>query len=244
LRNKQSLITWGVIVALLVGSGILTIFIPALFGSGSSTPLPTEPSTVTIMFPIPIAGQNSITLPSWLVMLGLALIVPGLVIGAGLTLGIIYIILSRLASNAAVNPEYQARAAVLDKRQEEKIKAMRQTRQTSVSPESRWQRWAVFTTGAVILMFVGFLALLFSSTLFPEGPIARQDTLVNLGRIFVVASMLIALVVMIFTLRSERLVRFDQAETLSIPWNFLAVLISGLLVVGLGIGILLWLNTT
>jgi uncharacterized membrane protein (DUF485 family) len=175
-------------------------------------------------------------------MLALALIVPGLVIGAGLTLGIIYIILSRLVTGAVENPEYQARAAALDKRQEEKIKAMRQTRQTSVSPESRWQRWAVFTTGAVILMFVGFLALIFSSTLFPEGPVARQDTLVNLGRIFVVASMLIALVVMIFTLRSERLAGFDQAETLSIPWNFIAVLLSGLIVVGLGIGFLAWLN--
>ncbi|MFO7661241.1 MAG: hypothetical protein R6X18_01480 [Chloroflexota bacterium] len=231
-------------MALLIGSGILTIFIPALFGSGSSTPVPSEPSTVTITFPIPIAGQTFVTLPSWLVMLGLALIIPGLVIGAGLTLGIIYIILSRLVTNTAGNPEYQAHAAVLDKRQEEKIKTMRQTRQTSVSPESRWQRWAVFTTGAVILLFVGSLALLFSSSLFPDGLIARQDALVNLGRIFVLASLLIALVVMIFTLRSERLVRFDQADSLSIPWNFLAVLISGLLVVGLGIGILLLLNTT
>jgi hypothetical protein len=242
LRNRQSLITWGVIMALLIGSGILTIFVPALLGSGSSTPLPSEPSTITIMFPIPIAGQSSVTVPSWLVMLALALVVPGLVIGAGLTLGIIYIILSRLVTGAAENPEYQARAAALEKRQEDKIKAMRQTRQTSVSPESRWQRWAVFTTGAVTLMFVGFLALLFSSTLFPEGPVARQDTLVNLGRLFVVASMLIALVVMIFTLRSERLAGFDQAETLSIPWNFIAVLLSGLIVVGLGIGFLAWLN--
>jgi hypothetical protein len=242
LRNRRSLITWGIIFLLLLGSGILTIFLPALFGSGSSTPLPSEPSTVTINFPIPIAGQSSITLPSVIVMIALAFIVPALVIGAGLTLGIITIIVSRLVNKTASDPGYQEHAAALQRREDQRIKEMRQTRETSVSPESRWQRWAVFTTGASILMFVGFLALLFSSVIFPDGVVARNDALVNLSRIFVVGSLLVALVAMLFTLRGDRLASIDQQNTLSIPWNFIAVLLTGLLVVGVGIGVIAILN--
>lgn len=242
MRTKQSWITWAIIMALLIGSGLLTIFIPALLGGGSSTPLPSEPSTVTINFPIPIAGQSSITVASWLVMLALALIIPGLVIGAGLTLGIIYILLSRLVTKTEADPKYQASEATLDQRQSQRIKEMRQTRQTSTSPESRWQRWAVFTTGATILMFVGFFGLLISSVIFPDGPVARNDTLVNLSRIFVLILLLIALVVLLFTLRSDRLANADKVNTLAIPWNFIAVLLSFLLVVGLGIGVLALIN--
>lgn len=242
MRNRQSLITWGIILVLLIGSGLLTIFIPALLGSSSTTPVPSDPSTVTITFPIPIAGQNSITLASWLVMLGLALIIPGLVIGAGLTLGIVYIIISRLVTKNAADPEFQENSAALAKRQDQRLKEMRQTRQTSTSPESRWQRWAVVTTGASLLMFVGFFGLLISSIIFPDGPVARNDTLVNLSRIFVLALLLIALIVLILTLRSDRLAAADQVQTLSIPWNFIAVLLTGLLVVGVGIGVLALIN--
>lgn len=242
MRNKQSMITWGVIMVLLIGSGLLTIFVPALLGGSSSTPLPSEPSTVTITFPVPIAGQNSITVASWLVMLALALIVPGLVIGAGLTLGIITILISRLVTKTKATPEFQANAAALEQRQTQRIKELRVTRQTSTSPESRWQRWAVFTTGATILMFVGFFGLLISSVIFPDGPVARNDALVNLSRIFVLVLLVVALLILLFTLRSDRLAAADQVQALSIPWNFIAVLLTGLLVVGLGIGVLALIN--
>ena len=66
MKNKRSWITWGIIFLILVGSGILTIFLPALLsGSQSATALPTEPTTVTIPLPVPIGGRSEITLPSW-----------------------------------------------------------------------------------------------------------------------------------------------------------------------------------
>lgn len=64
------------------------------FGGGSSTSLPSDPTIVTFPLPVPIGGRSEITLASWQWMLGLAVLIPGLVIGAGLTLGIIYIILA------------------------------------------------------------------------------------------------------------------------------------------------------
>nr|HMT20209.1 hypothetical protein [Promineifilum sp.] len=78
MRNKQSWKIWGIIFIILVGSGLLTILLPAMLDGGSSTSLPREQSTVTIALPMPVGGQSEITLPGWQIMLGLAFLVPGL----------------------------------------------------------------------------------------------------------------------------------------------------------------------
>lgn len=243
MRNKRSWITWGIIFAILVGSGILTILLPSLLGGGqSSTPLPSEPTTVTIPLPVPIGGRSEITLPSWQLMLGLAILVPGLVIGAGLTLGIVYIILSRLVAGTTASADYKQNAAALEKRQNDRIAQMRETRPTSMAPESTWRRWSVITTALIVLMFIAFLTLLFTSTLFPSGQIVRQENIVNIVSLIVGVVLLLALVFMALWLRHDRIASFNRGDTLSIPWDFIAVVITGLLVVGLGIGVIAILN--
>lgn len=242
MRNKQSLITWGIIFAILIASGLLTIFIPALLDGGSTTSLPTEQSTVTINFPVPIGGRDSITLPSWLLMLGLGFIVLGLVIGAGITLAILLILLSRIVSRATSSTAYQQNSASLRKRETDRIAQLRETRPTSAAPPSTWRRWSVITTAAIILMFAAFLTLLFSNMIFPSGQIVRQDNIVNIGSILVMAVAAMALIFMVAWLRADRIESFNRGDSLTIPWDFIAVVITGLLVVGLGIGIIALLN--
>lgn len=241
MRNR-SLITWGIIFAILLGSSILTILVPALLGGGSATALPTEPTTVTITPPIPIAGRDSFTLPSWQVMLALALLVPALVIGAGLTLGIISILAARFINRTRDTTRYQQSAAALDKREADRIAAMRQTRPTSVAPASTWRRWAVITTALSILMFVGFTALLMASFIFPDWLIVRQDNIVNATGLLAMGALLLAAIVMALTLRGEKLTAPDRSGTMPIPWDFVVVLISGLLVVGLGVAVIVIVN--
>lgn len=242
MRNKQSLITWLIIFAILVGSGVLTILLPSLVGGSSTTPLPSETTTVTFPLPVPIGGRSEITLPSWQWMLGLAILIPGLVIGAGLTLGIVYIILSRLVANTTSSSSYQKNSVTLDKRQTEKIAKLRETRPTSAAPESTWRRWSVITTAITILMFVAFLTLLFASTIFPNAQIVRNDGIVNIVSVMVLIAVVIALAAMVMWLRSDRIAAINRTESLAIPWDFIAVVITGLLVVGLGIGVIAILN--
>lgn len=242
MRNKQSLITWLIIFAILVGSGVLTILLPSLVGGSSATPLPSETTTVTFPLPVPIGGRSEITLPSWQWMLGLAILIPGLVIGAGLTLGIVYIILSRLVANTTSSSSFQKNSATLDKRQTEKIARLRETRPTSAAPASTWRRWSVITTAITILMFVAFLTLLFASTIFPNGQIVRNDAIVNIVSVLVLIAVVIALAAMVMWLRSDRIAAINHTESLAIPWDFIAVVITGLLVVGLGIGVIAILN--
>ncbi len=242
MRNR-SFVTWGIIFAILLGSGILTILVPALLGGGSTTALPSQPSTVTIAPPIPIAGRDSITLASWQVMLALALLVPALVIGAGLTLGIVSILISRFISRTKSTSQYQQAAAALDKRQVERIKAKRETRPTSKTPESTWNRWAVITTGLTVFMFVAFSALLLASLFFPAGQVIRDDRIVNATGLFTLAALVLALAVMAFTLRGDRLTAPDRSGTMPIPWDFVVVLLTCLLVVGLGVAVIAILNS-
>lgn len=242
MRNKQSLITWGIIFAILVVSGILTILLPVLLAGGTSTALPSEVNTITIPLPVPIGGRTEVTLPSWQLMLGLAILVPALVIGAGLTLGIIYIIISKLVTRTTQSTDYQKSAASLQTRQNERIAKMRQTRPTSTAPESTWRRWSVITTAITILMFIAFITLLITSMIFPSGQITRQSSIINISGVLVMIAMLITLTVLGMWLRADRIASMDQGESLAIPWDFIAVLLSGLLVVGLGIGIIAILN--
>ena len=191
----------------------------------------------------PIPGIEPITLASWQVMLALAFLVPALVIGAGLTLALVYILLSRIVSRTKGSREYQQNAATLDNRQKERISKMRETRPTSVAPATTWRRWAVITTALTILMFVGFGALLVASFVFPSWQIIRQDTIVNIVSLTAMASMLVALIVMAFTLRGDRLTAPDRSGAMPIPWDFVAVLLTGLLVVGLGLAVIAIVNT-
>lgn len=242
MRNKQSWITWGIIFVILVGSGLLTILLPTMLGGGSSTPLPREQSTVTIVPPVPIAGRTEIILPSWQIMLGLAILIPGLVIGAGLTLAIIYIILSRIIARTTNSSDYQKNAASLQKLETDRIAKMRETRPTSVAPEATWRRWSVITTALTILLFVAFSTFLFATALFPDHQIVRQSDIVNVVSILVLAALVLAIIIMAFWLRADRIAAFNRGDTLAIPWDFIAVVVTGLLVVGLGIGVIAILN--
>ncbi len=242
MKNKRSWITWGIFFVILVGSGIMTILLPSLLGGGSSTPLPSEPTTVTIPLPVPIGGRSEITLPSWQLMLGLAILVPGLVIGAGLTLGIVCIILSRLVSRTTASTDYQENSAALQKRYNDQISSMRETRPTSMAPESTWRRWSVITTAITIIMFVAFATLMFASVLFPSGQIIRNSNIVNIGFALVLIATVIAVAAMALWLRHDRIAALNGTESLAIPWDFIVVVLTGLLVVGLGIGVIAILN--
>jgi hypothetical protein len=52
----------------------------------------------------------------------------------------------------------------------------------------------------------------------------------------------IALISMGLWLRADRIEAFDRGDTLTIPWDFIAVVITGLLVVGLGIAVIALVN--
>lgn len=179
---------------------------------------------------------------SWQLMGILAFLVIGAVITGGIVLAIINWLLSRIVANTKDDPEYQQDVATLSSRTTEEIKEMRETRPTHSIPDSTWSRWAVIATSLAVLMFVAFFALLIANSLFPEGIVVWQDALVNITAIITVVMVGLALVTLFFTFRSRRAMPAASADTYAIPWDTIAVLVTGLLVVGIGIGVILLLN--
>lgn len=243
MRNNRSLITWLIILAILLGSGFLTIAWPILFGDASSgAAMPPPDSSVTHQLPVTIAGVDSITLPGWQAMLGLALLVFGAVVGAGITLAIVFWLLSRFVTSATTGPDYQEHVSNLEQKKSAELKAMNETRPTGRIADTAWQRWGVIATGMAILMFVLFLALLVGHILFPQTFVARNEALFNAILAIVLVSLVLAFAVLGFTLRKDGLTAMEANATAAIPWDSVAVIVTGLLIVGLGIGALVLLN--
>jgi uncharacterized membrane protein YidH (DUF202 family) len=83
---------------------------------------------------------------------------------------------------------------------------------------------------------------LFASFAFPNWQIVRNDAIVNIVSVLVLIAVGIALLAMVLWLRADRINAINRTESMAIPWDFIAVVISGLLVVGLGIGFIAILN--
>ncbi len=168
-----------------------------------------------------------------LIMAALAGVVAALVIGAGVVLGLINLILSRLATNVETNDSYQEHVKALEQKQNEKLKAIRSDRPADPVPDGNYVRWAAWATGLVILMFVYFLTLLTVRTLAPQA----QNTTLIVGIVALVTILILAL-----RLRPARLQAIDSTDNEGIPWDTIMVIITGLLVVGVGIGLMVYFN--
>jgi hypothetical protein len=66
--------------------------------------------------------------------------------------------------------------------------------------------------------------------------------LINSALVIVASFVLVALPVIFWLVRPQKLAALARTDRGPIPWDFIAVLLTGLVVVGLGIGLLVYLN--
>jgi hypothetical protein len=249
LRNRQSLVNWGIVLALLLGAGVMTIAWPAIFGNlgnSATQSISTGPETMVIPLPLTIAGRSELVMSSLQLMAVIAFLVIGAVITGGIVLAIVNWLLSRIIKNTQNDPQYQAEVATLEQENTQEIMEMRETRPTHSIPESTWSRWAVIATSLAILMFVAFFALLIADSLFSDGVVVWRDNLINITAVITVVLLAVTLVILFFAYRSRRRTSPDvstDTDAYAIPWDAIAILLSGLLVVGIGIGMILLLNS-
>jgi hypothetical protein len=247
LNNNRNLITYGVILLVLVGTGLLTISWPIIADllSGESASMGvTGPETVVIPLPVPINGQTEVALQSWQLFGILSFLIIGAVITAGIGITIINYLLSRFVTSTESDPEFQQELAALEQSEQQELKAKQAARPTHAIPDKTWDRWAKATTILVGLMFAGFFGLLVASQLFPDGSVVRGDTIVNATLIVALALMGMTLAFMLLRMRNRDVAAIeDNAATASIPWDFIVVLLTGLIIVGIGIALIAILNS-
>lgn len=171
----------------------------------------------------------------------LALIMFGALFAVALPLAFVYVQLDRQTTALKQDDSFQAKQAELEKRQQEEIKALAESQPPGPVPEHERSGWSVVTTSAVVLMFVVFVGFALADTLYPEGEVQfYSDALVNPALPLTGVLVLIALLGLIAYFRPRRAEALPAAEDDdgAIPWDTIWVVVSGLIFLGIGIGLM------
>ena len=259
MSNKESLRNWGMIIAILVATSVLTAVWPSLFSGGggvtpSRVPVAAEQialDTIPGIGPM-LAEQLNVSTVNGFVIFGvLAAFFIGAVIVPGIVLAFLYRFLANFIQRAKDDDNYKASEQALEKKVNSDIKGMRIDRKTNPMPSHEMPRWSAWSTSLIIIMFGIFFGMMVMRTFYPANELVVGDSL--LGKIFGgpiinVSSMITWIVVVAFAIylalrmRPRRLKEADT-DSPTIPWDMIVVILTGLLVVGLGIGFAVYLNT-
>lgn len=245
MSRTESWKVWLGIFAILVFSGLMAAFWPAIsenllsslgsFGGG------TAGSAETVTLPIPFSDE-SITLASWQILLGLSFLVGGAVIVTGIIISVVNVILSRWITKVETSDEYLAGTAALEQRENEELAQQREAQPADQTQQHDYSRWAVIATSMAILFFSVVIGYLVSSSLFPSGQIVNESQVINITAIITAAFFLFTLLYLILRMDRERLDEINARADAGIPWDAIVVILLGALVVGLGIGVMIFLN--
>lgn len=238
---------WLGILAILIFSGLMAAFWPTIsenlfsalgsMGGGGGMSVPAE----TVTLPVP-GVEGGVTLTSVQILLGLGFIVVGVVVVTGIIMGIVNVIVSRWITNVETSETYQEGTAALEQRESAELTAKREAQPADTSQQNDYSRWSVIATSMAILFFAVVLGYLFGYTLFPSGQIANEEQIINITAIITGAFFLITLLYLLLRMDKERLNEINARANAGIPWDAFVVISLGALVLGLGIGLVIFLN--
>jgi hypothetical protein len=244
LGTKESLGKWGAVLLLVLLAGSSAVLWQAIGSQlgNSATRVERETQTIEISLPLEINDSESVTLTSLQAMGVLLGVVAAAVVGAGVVLAFAYVSLSKQVTSLARSKKYKTHLTALDEREKEQIKRISADRSVASVPEHKMPRWSVVSTSLIILLFVTLFGMLVNGTFIPEGEYEINDQLVNSALPVVGGFVVVVLLLLIWRMRPKSLDSLEATDNESIPWDFIWVLLTGLLVVGLGIGAVVYLN--
>ncbi|MCA9917605.1 MAG: hypothetical protein KC445_06600 [Anaerolineales bacterium] len=261
MKTSESWKTWLPLLGLLVLFGLVSALWPVLanafslpslsFGGGSSTPLPYEPELISLeaiktsLAASPLSGMAE-SLPdeiSPFVGLGVvAVLAIGAIIVVGGGLAFIFRLLANIRENTLGTDSYQTHQNALEQRAKEQIKQMRDGRTTAPMPSHKMPRWSVVSNTLITLMFVGLATMVFVRNFFPEGTTELNGQIVNVTTPVFLVLALLTVIILGVRLRPQKIEAVSETDNGRIPWDFIVVLITGLVMLGLGIGLMAYLN--
>lgn len=254
MNKMESVRNWLFILVILIATGIVTAVLPLLnlsmnlsIGSGPARP-PVEETALIIQVPAPLTGMlgTQIVLSSLQavgVFVGLLVLAAGSIVVVGLILSLLIRLLSKSVTAVAGSEKYQASVASLDKKEQEKLKTYRENGAKPNTPEQFAYHMDPVSVSLIALFFVGIIGTLTYSVLFPTGEYTLFGQTFNSSLPILIILFVITVALLAWRLRRQQLLAVAQKDYAPIPWDFIAVLIAGLLIVGIGLGLMLYINT-
>ena len=258
--KRNSIIIWGGLILLLIGSAVLSALWPSISagmpsGEVSAPTLNTETEPIHLAVPpivpaerIPAAllsedGTEFVLNPFIALGVLTAVMLGGIVvIGGGLAF--LYTRLDSMNKSMVESESFKNTLSGLEAKEKERLKAMNAEREIISKSEEEYAqpRWSVFSTGTLILLFVTFIAAAISDTVFPDGEMFMGDQVLNAHGIFIAVAVLVTLLILITTFRPRTLAFIEGEETASIPWDIIFLLITGFVMIVVGTGLIFWLQ--
>ena len=263
MKTSESWKTWLPLLGVLILFAVVTAVWPVLadafslpslsFGGGGHTPLPYEPEPISleaIKTSLAASPLSSVaeSLPEEISpFIGLAVVAAAaiggiVVVGGGLAF--ITRLLSNIRNNTMEAEGYKEHQNALDQRAKEQIKQMRDGRTTNPMPSHKMPRWSAISNTLIALMFVGFATMVYVRNFFPEGYFINEEgQFVNVTMpVFLVLAVLTLIIVGLRLRSNKNEEESEDTDNGRIPWDFIVVLITGLIMIGLGIGVMAYLN--
>lgn len=258
-ENRSSIITWGVVIALLVVSAVVSaswssiresLPIPELdltgVVGGDEVDLPPPASDVapiSLDF-IPLPQLQDVSLSPLVAMAILGALVTAPIVGLGVILAIGYSRLANVTEEVKESEEFKEDVAQLEKMETELLRAKRQAQPATPIPDHTRSRWSSISTILIGILFAIFLGTAIGNAFIPGGEVVREgDQVVNVGSQLAWALIFLVLFVGAVLLRPNAIRQIDANENGPIPWGLVWAVISGALMVGLGSGIILFLSS-
>lgn len=233
--------SWLVLVGALIVVGILSAVVPSLLsggggggGVGSAPSLPSIDASVD-QVPMPdfIANLTGVeALPDVVVFGILTAIVFGSVIGAGIPLFILYRLLDTTITGVKEDDEYKNGVAELESRRKAANKQYLQDSPPTPMPSHDRPGWTAFSTSALMALLLSFFGAAFSDN-FLGG---NNQAMWSAG--FAIVGMLAGLAFF----RKSWVIETEKADTAAVDWGTIWVVLSGLVVVGIGLGVMFWVR--
>ncbi|MCA9875824.1 MAG: hypothetical protein KC441_19265 [Anaerolineales bacterium] len=253
MNKTESVRNWLVILVILIATGIVTAVLPLLdltpnisIGFGPTRP-PVEGSALVI--PVPpflsgVLGTQIVLSPleAFALFVGLTVVALVSVVVVGLIFSFLVRMLSKSVTAVTNSESYQTNAAALEKKEQEKIKTIRESHPKPSAPVEHVYILDPLSLSLMVLFFLGIIATLTYSVLVPHGEFTLFGQTFYSGLPILIILFVITIPLLAWRVRRNRLEAVIQKDNAPIPWDFIAVLIAGLLVVGIGLGLLLFIN--
>lgn len=252
MSKRNTAITWIVIILLIIGGMLLAVLWPSLTATISGESSSTEvseasgpmlssatPDTVDVALLVNDLGKMiglDIALGiepvnTWVAFIGLSIFTVGSVIVFGLLLTGFYRFMDKWVTRIKQDDEYQAAVVELDNREKVYIKEHMESQPPDPIPSHERLRWSVVSTTLITMMFFMF------------GGIALGWNIAENSAellVWAVAFGLLGLIVSFILLSPKRMLAVEGKDSAAIPWSSIWVIISGLIIVGFGLGIMVF----
>ncbi len=244
MSGKETWRNWALLIALLVVFGLATAlwssFSPSISiggnGGGNRIDIPSVPVAVEpIEFEIAVLGIGPLELAPIVAVGILAVVAIAGIAIVGVGLAFVNLLISRQVTAVSDDKTFKETQARLEQTEKARLKQMNEGRTVS-TPDHNRPGWSAVSTSLIVLFFVWMGGMLINSIVYPEGQrISGAGEIVNTAPIFIVPLLLFALLLLSFRMRPGKIAAAKSTDTASIPWDTIAVILLGLLVVGLGL---------